>query len=238
MSPTADAYSRAFDRALVLAALVHERVPRKGTIVPYVIHPVHVATLLLRHGYGEPLVTAALLHDVLEDVDYADGRLQLAVRSAFPRAGLPDGIVGPEAYRRAFDALVTSEFDAAVVELVRLMTEPKNDGGPARPWRERKRHVVDHLGGAPEALVILKAADALHNVRSILEDIDYHGADVLNRFKAEPDDVLWYYRSVSDGVSARLGTAPIAAELARAVDALARFVAALPPPPFGRRADR
>jgi (p)ppGpp synthase/HD superfamily hydrolase len=44
-------YSRHFDRALVLAALVHENVPRKGTAIPYIIHPVQVATILLRHGY-------------------------------------------------------------------------------------------------------------------------------------------------------------------------------------------
>lgn len=222
-----DAYSRSFDRALVLASLVHDGAPRKGTIVPYIIHPVHVAVLLLRHGYGEPLVTAAVLHDVLEDVDYADGRLQLAIRSAFPRAGLPDGILGPDAYRPAFDAFVAAEFEAPVLQLVRLMTEPKNDGGSTRPWRERKQHVVDRLGDAPDALVILKAADALHNVRSILEDIGHHGADVLNRFKAEPPDVLWYYRSVADGVGARLGAAAIAAELTRAVDELAGFVATL-----------
>jgi (p)ppGpp synthase/HD superfamily hydrolase len=219
-----DAYSQPFDRALVLAALVHEGATRKGTIVPYIIHPVHVAALLLRHGFGEPLVTAAVLHDVLEDVDYADGRLQLAVRSAFPRAGLPDGILGPDAYRRTFDAFVTGEFEAPVMELVRLMTEPKNDGGPERPWRERKSHVLDHLGHAPDALVILKAADALHNVRSILEDVEHHGAGVLNRFKAAPHDVLWYYRGVSDGVQDRLGPVPIAMELARAVDELASFI--------------
>jgi hypothetical protein len=107
------------------------------------------------------------------------------------------------------------------------MTEPKNDGGPTRPWRERKRHVVDRLGDAPEALVILKSADALHNVRSILEDVEHHGAAVLNRFRAAPDDVLWYYRSVAGSVEARLGAAGIAAELSRAVDELAGFVATM-----------
>jgi hypothetical protein len=40
--------------------------------------------------------------------------------------------------------------------------------------------------------------------------------------------VLWYYRSVSAVVDARLGPAPLAGELARAASDLARFVEALP----------
>ena len=223
-----DAFRRSFDRALVLAALVHEDVPRKGTVVPYIIHPVHVAALLLRHGYDEPLPTAAVLHDVLEDIDYADGPLQLAIRSAFPKAGLPDRIVAAEAYRRAFEAFVDAEFDADVMTLVHAMTEPKNDGGPTRSWRERKQHVLDHLRDAPETLVALKSADALHNVQSILEDIEHHGADVLNRFKAAPADTHWYYGSIAEVAAARLHGAPIADELRRAAAELGRFVAALP----------
>jgi (p)ppGpp synthase/HD superfamily hydrolase len=212
----------------VLAGLVHEDMPRKGTVVPYIIHPFHVAALLLRHGYGEPLPTAAILHDVLEDIDYADGRLQLAIRSAFPKAGLPDCIIGPNEYRSAFEAFVSSEFDDDVMTLVRGMTEPKNDGGPRRPWRERKQHVIDHLRVAPEPLVALKSADALHNVRSILEDVEHHGADVLNRFRADPPDTHWYYATIADIARERLHGAAIADELTRAAADLGRFVAGLP----------
>jgi (p)ppGpp synthase/HD superfamily hydrolase len=228
MSLMPDAYSRHFDRALVVAALVHRQARRKGTIVPYVIHPVHVAVLLLRHGYGDPIATAAVLHDVIEDVDYSDAALQLALRAAFPRAGLPDGIQPPDEYRRTFDGFLAREFADDVLDLVRQMTEPKNDGGPERPWRERKEPAVAHLATGPDEYVALKAADALHNVRSILEDIEYHGAAVLARFKAPPADVLWYYRSIAERVIARLGPVPIAHELGRGVDALAAFVASLP----------
>jgi (p)ppGpp synthase/HD superfamily hydrolase len=223
----ADAYSRPFDRALVVATLVHHEARRKGTIVPYVIHPVHVAVLLLRHGYGDPLVTAAVLHDVLEDVDYADAALQLAMRSAFPRADLPDRIEGPDAYRKTFDRFLTQEFDETVLDLVRQMTEPKNDGAPERPWRERKQHAIDHLATGPTDYVALKAADALHNVRSILEDVEHHGATVLERFKAAPPDVAWYYRAIAEQVSARLGSVPLADELSRGAGDLRAFVDSL-----------
>jgi (p)ppGpp synthase/HD superfamily hydrolase len=219
------AFSRLFDRALVLAALVHEGVPRKGTAIPYIIHPMHVAAILLRHGYGETLAVAALLHDVLEDIDYDNGRLQLAIRSAFPRAGLPDAIQPEEAYRPAFDAFVAAEFPPDVVSLVRAVTEPKNDGGPHRSWQDRKGETLSHLEHAPEAVVVLKSADALHNVRSIIEDIEHHGATVLGRFKAAPAQTLLYYEGVATRSRTRLNDAPLAAELAEATAALARVVA-------------
>ena len=100
--------------------------PRKGTAIPYLIHPVHVATILLRHGYGDTLAVAALLHDVLEDIDYHNGRAQLAIRSAFPRAGLPDAILTGEAFRTAFDAFLAAEFPGDVLSLVQAVTEPSS----------------------------------------------------------------------------------------------------------------
>jgi len=51
----------------VFAARAHRAQTRKGTDVPYVTHPVHVSVLLIRHGFGEDLAVAALLHDVVED---------------------------------------------------------------------------------------------------------------------------------------------------------------------------
>ena len=153
------AYSRLFDRA-VLAAIVHQDMPRKGTVIPDVIHPVHVATILLRHGYGETLAIAGLLHDVLEDIDYDNGRVQLAVRATFPAADLPEKIVTAGMYQAAFDGFVAREFPADVLSLVRAVTEPRDAG--ARPWKERKRSTIARLRDASPDVARLKAADALH----------------------------------------------------------------------------
>jgi (p)ppGpp synthase/HD superfamily hydrolase len=61
------AFSDAIDRALAMAARAHRTQVRKGDDVPYVQHPVHVAILLLKHGFAEPVVVAGILHDVVED---------------------------------------------------------------------------------------------------------------------------------------------------------------------------
>jgi hypothetical protein len=42
---------------------------RKGSQFPYVSHPIRVAEILARFGYGEDPVVAAFLHDTIEDTD-------------------------------------------------------------------------------------------------------------------------------------------------------------------------
>src|SRR5688572_23095246 len=78
------AFSQAFDTALIVAALAHGNQCRKGTRVPYVMHPVHVSAILTRFGYAEPLTIAALLHDVIEDMPFDDPRLQADFAATFP----------------------------------------------------------------------------------------------------------------------------------------------------------
>lgn len=60
-------YSPRFESALALSARAHARQLRKGTDLPYLTHPVHVAWLLSSYGFDEDVVIAGLLHDLLED---------------------------------------------------------------------------------------------------------------------------------------------------------------------------
>src|SRR5262245_24388558 len=62
-------FSPRYDAALALAARAHRSQLRKGTDLPYIAHPVHVSLILIRHGFGEDLAIAGLLHDVVEDTD-------------------------------------------------------------------------------------------------------------------------------------------------------------------------
>lgn len=55
------------EKALRLSALAHKNQTRKGTPVPYIIHPVMVAHLLQKYGASDTVIAAALVHDVLED---------------------------------------------------------------------------------------------------------------------------------------------------------------------------
>jgi len=54
-------------KALYFAAEKHDGQYRKGTRVPYIVHPVLVALAVKRYTDDEEIFIAALLHDVLED---------------------------------------------------------------------------------------------------------------------------------------------------------------------------
>jgi (p)ppGpp synthase/HD superfamily hydrolase len=67
MPQNAKNYSLTLYDAIELAVRAHHYQVRKGTEIPYIVHPLAVASLLIRVNSPEPVVIAALLHDVLED---------------------------------------------------------------------------------------------------------------------------------------------------------------------------
>jgi len=64
-------YTGRLDKALRKAAWAHEKSGqhRKGTDIPYIIHPVGVMIIASNVTDDEDVLVACLLHDVLEDVD-------------------------------------------------------------------------------------------------------------------------------------------------------------------------
>ena len=71
-----DANPRYLD-ALTFAVEAHGRVrqARKGTLFPYVIHPIRVAEILHRFEHAEDVVLAGFLHDTIEDAGVTLGEL-------------------------------------------------------------------------------------------------------------------------------------------------------------------
>lgn len=220
-------YSPAIDRALTLAAIVHARQKRKGTEVPYLVHPAHVAMIVARHGHREPLVIAAILHDVLEDVDAADADLTRALGETFPE--LRDPPRDPVALRHLLEEFIRQAFGPEVAGLVLGLTDQKQgEDGMRLPWAEAKRRSHARLADAatPADVVVVKCADALHNVRQVLNDLRAQGLAVMRRFRGTPEDTFDHYVTLSLIAAARLGaTDPLVQELREAVtefgDALA-----------------
>lgn len=60
------AISRVFD-AIEFAVQAHRGQYRKGTSIPYVIHPINVGRILIEAGCAEPVIVAGFLHDTVED---------------------------------------------------------------------------------------------------------------------------------------------------------------------------
>jgi (p)ppGpp synthase/HD superfamily hydrolase len=67
MPQAAKAYSLKLYDAIELAARAHHGQVRKGSEIPYIVHPLAVAGILILANCPEHLVIAGILHDTLED---------------------------------------------------------------------------------------------------------------------------------------------------------------------------
>ena len=54
-------------RAIEFAAIKHRGQVRKGTNIPYIVHPMEVMQILTAEGCAEDVIIAGLLHDTVED---------------------------------------------------------------------------------------------------------------------------------------------------------------------------
>lgn len=53
--------------AIIFATKAHEGQVRKGTDIPYIVHPMEVMQILTENGCDETVILAGILHDTLED---------------------------------------------------------------------------------------------------------------------------------------------------------------------------
>lgn len=179
---SATLFSPLVERAMRIAARAHRHHHRKGSDLPYITHPAHAAMILLRAGIDDDeILAAALLHDVVEDTEHT---LEM----------------------------LAADFPPKVVQLVAAMTERKHDhDGRKRSWQERKDEHLRHIASEPWEARAIVLADKLHNLGSMVEDLDA-GQDLWARFNSPPEKILWYYREM---VTAAFQDEPRLAELAQ-----------------------
>lgn len=64
------------EKAAAFAARSHEGAYRKGTKIPYIVHPLETAVIVSVMASDEELICAALLHDVVEDTGVTEEELR------------------------------------------------------------------------------------------------------------------------------------------------------------------
>lgn len=57
------------DKAVAFATRAHEGQLRKGTNRPYIVHPIEVGDIVARMTDDEEIISAAVLHDTIEDCE-------------------------------------------------------------------------------------------------------------------------------------------------------------------------
>ena len=187
-----------FAEAVAWVTELHADQARKGgSDVPFLSHLLAVTALVLDDGGDEDDAITALCHDAVEDQG------------------------GDEAL-----AEIRRRFGDPVADAVALLSDSR--GEPKGPWMERKRLLLAQLGGPDVAEGVLRvaAADKLDNARNLLVQLRAEGPRVWERFRATPDEFLWFYRAVLAVLVDRHPGSANVAELARAVDELAAWAPA------------
>jgi (p)ppGpp synthase/HD superfamily hydrolase len=155
--------------ALALAIEAHQGQIRKSTQIPYISHPLAVASIALEFGASEDQAIAALLHDTIEDGG------------------------------RKYEEVILVQFGQYVHDLVQGCTDGTPDhSGQKAPWIERKTAYLNHLQEASDEVLLVSCSDKLHNARAIVSDLINEGPSVFERFSSTPEQTLWYYRQLAN----------------------------------------
>ena len=87
---------------------------------------------------------------------------------------------------------IQARFGPAVANIVERCSEPFE--GPQLPWREQKTAYLEKMRDAPPSVVLVAAADKLHNATSLLRDHRQIGGKVWRTFSKQ--GTLWFYRDL------------------------------------------
>ena len=165
------------DRAIIFATQAHRGAFRKGTSIPYILHPLEAASIAVTITEDYEVLAATVLHDVLEDTAVTEAELL-------------------EVFGNRVTELVCAESENKRADL------PARD-----TWRIRKQETIDALLAEDRREVkILVLADKLSNIRSIYRDFRVLGEALWDRFNMkDKDQIGWYYRSIAEALQGELG---------------------------------
>lgn len=197
--PVPAAFGPRFAEAVAFASEVHAGHFRKGTRIPYVSHLFAVAAFVIEAGGNENEAIAGLLHDAIEDR---------------PRGGKTE-------------AEILARFGPEVLAIVKGCTKParswKGLAGEALLAEIRKERLAyfARLRTASPSVLLVAAADKLHNGLAVLGDFAVVGPALWSRFTGgSAVETCWYYREVA-AVLREVAPASAAAVVARLSDVAA-----------------
>ncbi len=159
--------------ALQKAESLHKGQFRKGTKIPYFVHILDVANILMNEDeISDDIICAGILHDTLEDTIYSKEELR-------------------------------RDFGENIYSLVNFCTEPGNNFNSSKEesiksWKQRKKHSIESLILGNEMEVLIFLADKYSNLKSIKEDLILSGDNVWKKFNSSYDDIKWYYTTIRE----------------------------------------
>ena len=157
------------DKAIILAVKAHSGAVRKGTKLPYIVHPIESCTIAASITDDKEIIAAAVLHDVVEDTDVTKEDLL-------------------KEFGERVVNLVMSDTEDKMREI------PSTDS-----WQARKQATLDRLRNATKEEQIIYIADKLSNLRAIHRDYITLGEKLWERFnQKDKNEHAWYYSGIAD----------------------------------------
>lgn len=158
------------EEAIIYATIMHQGKARKLGNIPYILHPLEVAQILSTMTTDQDVITAGILHDIVEDTD----------------GTLPE-IEKRFGERVAF--LVSSESENKYAGEDRSET-----------WKRRKEESLKVLKNTDDqGVTMLWLADKLANIRSVAGNYSEHGEKLWESFhQRDPEMHHWYYQTIAE----------------------------------------
>ena len=151
------------NKAKMLAGKAHEGQMRKYSGMPYIVHPIEVATIVQSVDHTDEMIAAALLHDVVEDTEYtvADISKEVSPKVAELVEGLTD-VSKPEdgnrKTRKAMDKdhLAKQSAEVQTIKLADVISNSQdikaNDPSFAKVYIEEMKALLEVLDRGDKTL--------------------------------------------------------------------------------------
>ena len=161
-------------KAIEFAAAAHDGMSRKKDKSPYILHPMEAAVIVGSMTDDQDIISAALLHDVVEDTPHTIEEIE-------------------ENFGSRVRILVESETE-----------DKRADLPPENTWRIRKEESLDELENCKDiAVKMLWLGDKLSNMRSFYRIWKDEGDSMWQSFnQKDPEMQKWYYSRVAELTSA------------------------------------
>ena len=161
-----------FEKAIAFATRAHAGAKRKGTGIPYIVHPIEAAAIAATMTTDEEILAAAVLHDVLEDTDTT-----------------------PEEMEQLFGSRVLKL-------VLNETENKRKDLPAHETWKIRKQETITFLKEhADKEAKMLALADKLSNMRAIYRDSQILGDELWQRFNQKDKCMhAWMYRAIAEAL--------------------------------------
>ncbi len=160
---------KVLDKAITFATKVHEGQLRKGTEIPYILHPLEAAAIVGTMTTDDEIIAGAVLHDVVEDTDTTVEQIR-------------------ELFGDRVAELVASESE-----------DKRENLSAQSTWKIRKQETLNHLKTASVDVKMITLGDKLSNMRAIHRDYISVGDELWDRFnQKDKNEHHWYYQSIAD----------------------------------------